>query len=619
MTTTTGHPTQQQTIQKALKEIWGYDGFRPFQTETILDVLAGRDTLTVLPTGGGKSLCYQLPASLMQGTAIVVSPLISLMADQVNALRLLGVPAAFLNSSQNMDEVRATKNAFFRGELKMLYVSPERLLQERFKEEVSEVRLSFFAIDEAHCISQWGHDFRPEYKQLRTLRDVFPGVGVHGFTATAPPRVQREITNDLRLNRPNVYVGSYFRPNLKYRVYQRDKVKNQVLQFVGEFDKGDSGIIYCLTRKETEKIAEFLVKKDYKALAYHAGMDSETRKINQARFQGEEVPIIVATVAFGMGIDQSNVRFVIHVGMPKSLSHYQQESGRAGRDGLTSQCILVYGTQDMQFWKRIIEDENVQTVERMNQLQDMIAYAANLKCRHRTLIEHFGQAFDQKCNHCDICNEEIETIPEARTYSRMILSAVLKLRQNFGAAYVSQVLTGSQDRKILRNRHDQLSVYNLLKQHNQHQVHDWVNQLESQGYLTRASGQYPVISVSRSGYWLLLPDKYGKTESDVPVFLTETRKEKTKETRKERAGFKPDAPYDMTLFRRLREKRMEVATKLGVPAFVVFGDKSLRDMARKKPNSYHDFLDVFGVGTSKLQKFGDEMLQVIRDYAEETR
>ncbi|MDJ0835499.1 MAG: DNA helicase RecQ [Acidobacteriota bacterium] len=613
----TGNPARQQMIEKALKEIWGYDGFRPFQAETILDVLNGRDTLTVLPTGGGKSLCYQLPAGLMEGTAVVVSPLISLMADQVHALQLLGIPAAFLNSSQNFDQVRATKNAFFRGELKMLYVSPERLLQDHFKEEIGQVRLSFFAIDEAHCISQWGHDFRPEYKQLKVLRQQFPGVGVHAFTATAPPRVQQEIVGELCLNQPKVYVGSYFRPNLKYRVYRRDNVRNQLIQFLGEFDRGDSGIIYCLTRKETEKIAEFLSKKGHRALPYHAGMDSETRKYNQERFQREETPIIVATVAFGMGIDQSNVRFVIHVGMPKSLSHYQQESGRAGRDGLTSQCILVYGAQDMQFWKRIIEEEQTLAGERMNQLRDMIAYASNLKCRHRTLVEYFGQQFEHKCNHCDICLGEIETIPEARTFSRMILSAVLKLRQNFGAAYVSQVLTGSREQKILRNRHDQLSVHNLLGKYNQHQVHDWVNQLESQGYLVRSSGNYPVIGVSRQGYWLLRPDKYGKTEDDVPVILTETRKKTAGEQRRERAGFDPGAPYDMELFRRLRKKRMELAGELGVPAFVVFGDKSLRDMARKQPVSYKDFLDVFGVGTNKLSKFGDDMLDVIRAYKAE--
>jgi len=609
-------PTRQQMIQNALKQIWGYDTFRPFQMETIQAVMEGRDCLTVLPTGGGKSLCYQLPASLLDGTAIVVSPLISLMADQVQALQLLGVPASYLNSSQSGDEVRYTKARFFRGELKMLYVSPERLMQERFKEELRDVRISFFAIDEAHCISQWGHDFRPEYQQLSCLRELVPGVGVHAFTATAPPRVQQEIMHNLRLNDPVVFVGSYFRPNLKYRVYQREKLRKQLFGILADMDRGDCGIIYCLTRKETESVAGYLIDEGYKALPYHAGMDAETRKRNHELFSREQIPIIVATVAFGMGIDQSNVRFVIHVGMPRSLSHYQQESGRAGRDGLVSQCVLIYGAKDILFWKRIIEEENTMTQERMQQLSDMISYASDLKCRHRTLIEYFGQSFEEECKHCDFCLGEIKSIAEARTYSRMILSAVLKLHQRFGGAYVSQILTGSHDQKIMRNGHQNLSVHNLLGKYSQHQVHDWINQLESQKYLVRSSGEYPVIGVARSGYWLLRPEKYGKDEASLPVFLVETRKKETKKAKRERAGFNPQAGYDIELFQLLRNKRMELANKLGVPAFVVFGDKSLQDMARKKPVDDNAFLEVFGVGTHKLRKFGSDMLEIIRNHGQ---
>ena len=494
--------------------------------------MAGRDSLTVLPTGGGKSLCYQLPATLLPGTAIVVSPLISLMADQVNALQLLGVPAAYINSSQSGEEVRSTKAQFFRGELKLLYVSPERLLLDHFKEELRQVEISFFAIDEAHCISQWGHDFRPEYKQLSSLRGLFPGVAIHAFTATAPPRLQQEILSELKLVDPAHFVGSYYRPNLKYKTIRRARVNQQIQKIVAEFDRGDCGIIYCLTRRETEKIAEFLQQEGHRALAYHAGMSAQTRRTNHDRFSQEKVNIIVATVAFGMGIDQSNVRYVLHCGMPRSLSHYQQESGRAGRDGLDSQCVLIYGPKDILFWKRIIEEEDVLTNERMAQLQDMIDYASNIRCRHRTLVEHFGQAFEEeKCSNCDVCQGEVESIAEARTFSRMILSTVLKVRQAFGGAYIAQILTGSKDQKILRNGHDRLSVYNLLAKYSQYQVHDWVNQLESQGYLVRSGGQYPVFGLARSGYWLLRPDKYGKTESDLTVFLIETRKGEKKKSR----------------------------------------------------------------------------------------
>jgi len=609
-------PAKQQLIDEALKQIWGFPAFRQHQRENIEAVMNGRDSLTVLPTGGGKSLCYQLPATLMPGTAIVVSPLISLMADQVNALRLLGLPAAYLNSSQTGAEVRATKAQLFRGELKLLYVSPERLLLDRFKEELGQVPLSFFAIDEAHCISQWGHDFRPEYKQLNCLRDLFPGVAIHAFTATAPPRLQSEIKSELRLADPAHFVGSYFRPNLKYSAVRRAKVKNQILEVIASFDQGDSGIIYCLTRKETESIAAFLSAEGQRALAYHAGMDADVRRRNQEMFSQEKVNIIVATVAFGMGIDQSNVRYVIHCGMPRSLSHYQQESGRAGRDGLASRCVLIHGAKDILFWKRIIEEEGVLTEVRTRQLQDMIDFASQIRCRHRTLVEYFGQSLDmESCTSCDVCLGEIESIPEARTYSRMILSAVLKSGQSFGGAYVAQILTGSRDQKILHNGHDRLSVHNLLGNVSQYQVHDWINQLESQGYLVRSGGPYPVFGVARRGYWLLKPEKYGKSETDLSVFLVETRKgEKRSKVSRQKD---PLLGYDIGLFHKLREKRMELATRLGVPAFLVFGDKSLQDMARIKPTTESAFLEVFGVGTHKLQKFGLPMLKVIRDYLAE--
>ncbi len=607
-------PDHLQLMERALKELWGYPDFRPHQRESIQAILEGRDSLTVLPTGGGKSLCYQLPAAITAGTALVVSPLISLMADQVQALNLLGIPAACLNSAQRGEEVRQAKAMLFQGRLKLLYVSPERLSLDRFLEELGQVSLSFIAIDEAHCISQWGHDFRPEYAQLGAVRKRFPKVSVHGFTATAPPEVRSEIAERLELREPRVFIGDYCRANLIYKVIQRDRLKEQILRVVKAFSDQDSGIVYCLTRKETERVAEFLQDQGRRALPYHAGMDAETRKRHQELFSQEKVHIMAATVAFGMGIDQSNVRFVIHAGMPRTLSHYQQEAGRAGRDGLPAQCVLIYGGNDILFWKRIIEEEGVLSEQRNRQLRQIIDYAALPRCRHKTLVEHFGQPFEKpNCGACDVCLGEIETLAEARTYSRMILSAALKLKQAFGGAHLAQVLAGSRDQKVLQNGHDKLSVYGLLKQYAQNQIQDWTNQLESQGYLKRASGNYPTLGLTQAGYWLLRPDKYGKTERDLPVMLVETRKRQTKAAP---SGADAGAPYDGELFEKLRAARAELAAKLGVPAFVVFGDRSLQDMARRRPVNERDFLDVFGVGAAKLQKFGKVMMGVIREHEE---
>lgn len=603
-------------IGQALSQIWGYSEFRPLQMDAIQAIVDKRDSLTVLPTGGGKSLCYQLPAAILPGTAIIISPLIALMEDQVNALRLLGIPAAFLNSSLRVDELRKTKAQMFRNEHKLLYISPERLLLEHFLEELKQIQISFFAIDEAHCISQWGHDFRPEYRQLSKLRETFTDIGIHGFTATAPPKIQEEIQTELRLKDPKLMVGSYHRPNLCYRVLRRNQITKQILAQLKKFSKSDNGIVYCLTRKETERVADVLAREGYKALPYHAGLDAEVRKQNQDLFAQEKVHIIAATVAFGMGIDQSNVRFVIHAGMPRTLSHYQQEAGRAGRDGLPSQCVLIYGANDIQFWKRIIEEEPSLREIRLAQLQEMIRYASEIKCRHKMLIEHFGQDFEPpNCGNCDICLGEIESIQKARTFGKMILSAVLKLRQGFGGAYVAQILTKSQDKKILRNRHNHLSVYGLLSDYNQHQVQDWVSQLESQGFLQRARGEYPTLSVTSQGYWLLRPEKYGKTEADVPIVLVETHRKETKrgvDAASARANIPAD--YDRILFEKLRNERALIAARIKKPAYIVFSDRSLIDMAHRKPVDESEFLHVFGVGEHKLQRFGLPMIRIIREH-----
>lgn len=603
---------QMQLAQSALKELWGFESFRPLQQESVSAILNRKDSLTVLPTGGGKSLCYQLPAAITQGTTIVISPLISLMADQVNALRLLGLPAAYLNSSLAVADVRQTKAALFQGKLKLLYISPERLLLEHFLEELQQVDISFFAIDEAHCISQWGHDFRPEYQQLRVLKQRFPNVSIHGFTATAPPAIQEEIAHALQLQEPLVFVGSYHRPNLVYRTLRREKLTQQLLRLLAGYDDGDLGIIYCLTRRETERIATLLEKNGISALPYHAGLDAATRQDHHNRFSQEKIRVMVATVAFGMGIDQSNVRFVIHVGMPRSLSHYQQESGRAGRDGLRSYCTLIHSGQDVLFWKRLIEEEGVMLQHRMDELERVISYASNIQCRHKTLIEHFGQPFQNaNCKACDVCLGEVDSLAGARVIAQKILSAVLKTDQRFGGAYVSQVLNGSKDQKVVRNQHDKLSVHGLLGEYNQLQIHDWVNQLESQGFLQRY-GEYKTLRLTKQGYWLLRPDKFDLSESEVPVYLTQTRKSTVKVSSSSATA--EEEAFDQDLFKKLRAQRSEIAAELGVPAFMVFGDRSLRDMARKQPVTALQFMQVFGVGQAKLDNFGERFMEVIREH-----
>lgn len=603
-------------IQNALKEIWGFESFRAHQQEAIEAIFQGRDSLTVLPTGGGKSLCYQLPASLMSGTAVIISPLISLMEDQVQSLRVLGIPAAYLNSSQDADKAYQTKAQLLNNDLKMVFVSPERLMQSHFLQTLERVSISFFAIDEAHCISQWGHDFRPEYQQLHTLKSRFPNTAIHAFTATAPPRVQQEMIESLQLKQPHVQIGNYFRSNLFYKSMRRQSAKQQVLRLLGNIGKGEASIVYCLTRKETETMAKHINANGYRALAYHAGMDSETRARNQEAFAQEKVQIMVATVAFGMGIDQSNVRLVVHLGMPRSLSHYQQESGRAGRDGLPSQCILLHSSQDILFWKRIIDDEGNIPAVKNQQLQDMIQYATLPKCRHSVLVSHFGQSFEKNsCEACDVCTGQIESIQNAREVARMILSAVYKTRQTFGAAYIAQVLTGSHDKKILQNGHDTLSVFNLLGTHNQHQVHDWVQQLESQEFLARTGSNFPVLQITKKGYCLLAPAKFNLSEEEIPIFLVETRKQASQKLRAASAP-PPLKSEEMALYQALRKKRASIAAKNGIPAFVVFGDRSLQEMARHKPLDDVSFLEIFGVGQAKLKKFGRPMMTLIQQFVQ---
>src|SRR3954468_3380979 len=455
-----GSPNQPDAVQQILARYWGFDAFLPLQREAIQSVLENRDSLVVMPTGGGKSLCYQAPALCREGVAVVVSPLLALMKDQVDGLVACGVPAAAVNSTHGIEEKRQVARQVESGELRLLYMSPERLVTPKTLDFLATQNVSFFAIDEAHCISAWGHDFRPEYRGLRMLRDRFPNVAVHAYTATATEPVRRDIIAQLGLHKPEVLVGDFHRGNLQYHVARRERGLGQICNVIDRY-RDQSGIVYCISRAEVDRTAAALCELGYSALPYHAGMSDVERVRNQDAFLAERANTIVATVAFGMGIDKSNVRYVVHAGMPKSLEHYQQESGRAGRDGVEAECWLLHSGRDAMTWKRMFQDLPVDAQQAaLAALEKMNAYATSASCRHAMLVEHFGQQWSRgPCGACDICLGRVGFMEDARTIGQKILSCVLRVRERFGADYVSQVLVGSKEARILSAGHDQLSTW----------------------------------------------------------------------------------------------------------------------------------------------------------------
>jgi ATP-dependent DNA helicase RecQ len=599
-----------QAVQEIVCRQWGFSSFRPLQQEAIENVLAGRDSVVVLPTGGGKSLCFQAPACAMDGLAVVVSPLISLMKDQVDALRTNGVATAFYNSSLSSAERNTVIEAVRTDALKLLYLAPEGLLTENMLALLGSVRLSLFAIDEAHCISSWGHDFRPEYRGLQTLKQRFRGVPVHAYTATATQRVRQDIVAQLALDEPDILVGSFDRPNLKYRIERRRGGIDQLLAVI-EQHEGESGIVYCISRKEVERTAAALKALGHTAVPYHAGLSDIDRQRNQEAFLEERVDIVVATVAFGMGIDKSNVRFVIHSGMPKSLEAYQQESGRAGRDGLEADCCLFFGGNDFGTWQRLMASSGEANEAALESLQLLDRFCKSIQCRHKSLVEHFGQAFEQaNCGACDICLDQVEQIGDPLLIAQKILSCVMRLEQNYGADYTSQVLTGSGDQRILEKRHDQLSTYGLLREYSKGVVRDWIEQLIGQNCAVKY-GEYNQLQVTDLG-WQVLRGEF------TPKLLKPTSK-KDRKDRKDRKERKLDPGswdgVNRELFDHLRELRREVATQQGVPAYIVFGDATLRDLARRRPSTTESMLEVNGVGQKKCADYGEQFLECIASYA----
>jgi ATP-dependent DNA helicase RecQ len=618
-TSSTSTPDVDRRLVDTLHRVWGFSDFRPLQREAMHAILNSRDSIVVLPTGGGKSLCFQAPAIVdleppegparAAGPALVVSPLISLMKDQVDGLRADGVEAAYLNSTlqpHQRDDVIASVRA---GRCKLLYVSPERIVGEGsagLRRILQQAGIRFIAIDEAHCISQWGHDFRPEYRQLGRLREDFPDASFHAFTATATERVRRDIVTELRLGDPLVLVGSFDRPNLTYRVLRRGNLQRQLTDVLQRHD-GESGIVYCSSRREVESLASWLQESGLQALPYHAGLDDAVRSRHQEAFLEERADIVVATVAFGMGIDRSNVRFVVHAGAPRSLEHYQQESGRAGRDGLPAECVLIYSGADFVRWRQMLETNGEWSDSARLLLRDMERYAAGTRCRHRSLIEYFGQSYDRaECGACDWCLKELDRVEDSVTLARKILSCVARVRQTWGMTHVTDVLLGRATEKVVAAGHAALSTFGLLKNEPQAALRGYIEQLVADGLLARDGDPYPVLRLTASGASLL------KGEGTCVLYREQAPPPRRRSRSTLRDSFTSAGSSD--LFDRLREVRLRLARQRGVPPYVIFHDTTLRDMAERRPRTFDELHSVYGVGAKKAADFGDAFLDAIRTF-----
>ncbi|MGD2108991.1 MAG: DNA helicase RecQ [Phycisphaerae bacterium] len=597
-------------ILSTVRTVWGFDALRPLQERAIRAELVRRDSLVVMPTGGGKSLCYQVPPLLAGRTDVVVSPLISLMKDQVDGLKALGYPAETLHSGLTQSDQATAGRRVVDGSCRLIFVSPERLLSPFFMAALHTVDVGSFAIDEAHCISHWGHDFRLEYRRLTTLKDRFPDASGHAYTATATQRVRDDIIAQLGLDRPEVLVGDFDRPNLTYRVIPRVDPHEQAAEIIGRHEH-EAVIVYCMTRKDTENMALALRHRGTEARAYHAGMDAAERHKIQDAFAGERVNVIAATVAFGMGIDRSNVRCVIHASMPKSVEHYQQEVGRAGRDGLEAECVLLYSAADVMRWESLFarsaeEAEEPEEVLEANKtlVRQMQRFANVPQCRHRLLVEHFGQSYDRdNCEACDVCLGDVVGVEDQTVVAQKILSCVARLQGRFGVGHVVDVLRGADTENIRRFGSDQVSTYGLLKDVDRKALVNSVYQLVDQGLLDRTSGERPVLQLNEVSWEVMR----GRRK----VLLLKPKAKRVRRTRGERESWEG---VDRGLFERLRSLRGMIAKKRGVPAYVIFGDATLRDMARQKPRNEAGMLAVHGVGQAKLAQFGRSFLEAIAEY-----
>lgn len=604
------HPSQRQAVFAALQQYWGFKSLRPLQEQAIAAALAHRDSLLVMPTGGGKSLCYQLPPLLDGEVDVVVSPLISLMKDQVDGLVEAGVPAIALHSGLSAEERHQAYAMIRDRSVRLILTSPERLLTDSFLRMAEELSVRRFAIDEAHCISQWGHDFRPEYRQILSLRERFPQASFHAFTATAAPRVREDILLQLQLRDPHVFVGAVDRANLVYRVLPKVDVERQTAQVLARH-ADEAAIVYCISRKETERLSEWLKSSGITAAAYHAGMTPEARHRVQEDFANEKLNVVVATVAFGMGIDRSNVRCVIHTGIPKSVEHYQQETGRAGRDGLEAECVLFYSAGDAIRWEQLITrsaadapDPQAVISASLHLLQQMMRFANSASCRHRALTEYFGQQYEKpSCEACDVCLNEVDCVPDATTLAKKVLSCVARVEQRFGVGHVVDVLLGGNTENIRRMGHDQLSTYALLKGMDRKSLMSLVYQMVDQKLLARSEGEYPVLGLNAASLEVL------RGQREVKLIKPPEK------VRKQTARAEEDLrDVDAGLFQDLRQWRRDLAASHGVPPFTIFHDTTLTALARIRPTRLAMLTSVPGIGARKTADFGQALCERIAEY-----
>ena len=587
-----------------LKKYFGYDSFRSTQEEIINSVIAGRDNFVLMPTGGGKSLCFQLPALELPGLTLVISPLIALMKDQVDALQANGVAAEFINSSLAPADINRIQAAAKSGKLKILYIAPERLASRDFRDYLQSLQVSLIAIDEAHCISEWGHDFRPEYRNLRELRKLFPQVPLIALTATATSKVRDDIITQLKLQKAKVFVSGFNRPNLHLKVIEKKGAYSKLVTLLKKY-QGESVIVYCFSRKDTEKLATDLKREGHKVLAYHAGLPADKRKKHQELFIRDEVNIIIATIAFGMGIDKPDVRLVVHYSFPKSLEGYYQEIGRAGRDGLASDCVMFYTYADAAKHRYFIRntDDLALQAQAEQKLQEVIDFAGTKLCRRAHILKYFGESSSPlNCHSCDNCTIERSSF-DGTIITQKILSTILRTASRFGENHIIAILLGKKTEKIKTLAHDQLSVYGLGKDFTDSELKDFINQLLHSGLLKKSTDQYATLSLTTAGSNFL--------NTKATINLNKIARDE-EESKRRKAG---ELDYDQALFDKLRHLRKTLADQESVPPFVIFSDNSLQEMSYYLPTTRDSFSQISGVGTNKLDKYSSDFIQIISAHA----
>jgi ATP-dependent DNA helicase RecQ len=595
------------STEDILKKYWGFTTFLPHQKEIIESVIKGNDTLAIMATGGGKSLCYQLPALYLGGLTLVISPLISLMKDQVDDLNARGIPAAAWNSSSDYKERLEIESGLKNNTIPLLFISPEKCMQPNFLDSLRNSRISLVAIDEAHCISEWGHDFRPEYRQLAVLKKQFPRIPLIALTATAIPQVRKDIREQLGLSNAIEFTGSFNRQNLQYRIIPKKNSLLTLLTYIGQH-KNNSGIVYCLSKKETEDVSEELRKRGYNALAYHAGLPKSRREKVQDEFIHDNVKIICATVAFGMGINKPDIRYVIHYDIPKSIESYYQETGRAGRDGLASECLLFYSRGDVHKVQALLESDrsDERHIQRaVKKLRDMNDFCESVHCRRKYLLTYFGEEYAEKnCGSCDNCDNPRELM-DGTDIARMILGCIHQLPSHFGIELITEVLTGSKSSKIRSYQLDTLPSYSSGKGHSRQQFRTWIHELIRQDYLAREGDRYPVIRLSSKSMALLK----GQDRIMLPV--------PEREFLRAAVSLQPDDlnTSDEKLFLHLKNLRKSLADQGHIPPYIIFHDRSLKEMARVKPRNNESFRAIAGVGDHKLEKYGPEFIAAIKAFS----